>query len=415
MDFDLLQTIRNRDNYNRFKPYIKEHTLGKEAAKIVNSLGTYLKDYPSITNVDWEAFSTWFCLYEERTLSKESLPTYRTIFHKLSTTPPSPSADGVLGYYITADYATRIANEALKGGNCNLDQIDELIKNSNLERSRALKLSDMFEMGGVSEALKSASEPGLSWRLNELNISVGPLRTGDFLIVTARPEVGKTTFIASEVSYMATQMGTHKRPIIWINNEERSSKVMLRIQQAALGWSLPDILANETKANEEYNKLVGEGRIMVLKNDARATVEQLSTMFHEHNPALIVFDQLDKVAGFHKEEQEHARLGKLYLWARELSHLYGPVIAASQASEQAENLRYLSQNHLRGSKTDKPGEADAIIGIGKTDEVVDVNARFIHVMKNKLFGGGPLFDEAQRHGKWEVVIKPEFARYEGTK
>jgi len=46
---------------------------------------------------------------------------------------------------------------------------------------------------------------GLEWRLEELNLSLGPVNKGDLVLVAARPEVGKTTFLTSEISYMLSQ------------------------------------------------------------------------------------------------------------------------------------------------------------------------------------------------------------------
>ena len=55
-------------------------------------------------------------------------------------------------------------------------------------------------------------KPGLRWRLNALNRSLGSLRKGDFGFIFARPETGKTTFLASEISYFAEQCNS---PILW--------------------------------------------------------------------------------------------------------------------------------------------------------------------------------------------------------
>ena len=48
--------------------------------------------------------------------------------------------------------------------------------------------------------------PGLRWRLPTLNRMLGSLRKGDFGFLFARPETGKTTFLASEVTYFAEQI-----------------------------------------------------------------------------------------------------------------------------------------------------------------------------------------------------------------
>jgi len=157
-------------------------------------------------------------------------------------------------------------------------------------------------------------------------------------------------------------------------------------------------------------------RIRILKNDAGLnSVDKLTPIFRDVNPALIVFDQLDKVSGFQgKEDREHLRLGRLYKWARELAHEYGPVVAVSQSDASGAASKFLTMDQLRGSKVDKPGEADAIITIGKSDELTLRDKRYIHVPKNKLFGG-PRTEEKERHGFWEVEIRPDIARYEGTR
>jgi len=58
--------------------------------------------------------------------------------------------------------------------------------------------------------------PGLRWRLEFLNKSLGSLRKGDFGFIFARPETGKTTLLASEVSKMVEQTDGD---ILWFNNE----------------------------------------------------------------------------------------------------------------------------------------------------------------------------------------------------
>ena len=76
---------------------------------------------------------------------------------------------------------------------------------------------------------------------------------------------------------------------------------------------------------------------------------------------------------------------------------------------------YIGMSALRGSKTDKPGEADAVITIGKyqapaTEE--EELLRTINIPKNKLPGGGKHQVEAERHGKYLVKIDSMRARYE---
>lgn len=417
MDFDLLQIVSNREQYLRFKPYIKEHALSTEALKLFHAVEEFYRAYPGVKKLDWAAFESWFLVLKNATLSKDSIPTYKAILTNLKTTSSSAVTDDVLKHYIACDYATQIANEAVRGGDANLDAISDLVKQYDREVGRALSTHELFVPDDVSGILTAVKATGVEWRLGELNISCGPLRDGDFVIVAARPETGKTTFLASEVSHMATQI-PDKRPVIWVNNEERSSKVKLRIVQAALGISVKEVEKDPSKAMGEYKALMKmDDRILVTGSGAGLNSKKhLIPLFRERNPAMIVFDQLDKVAGFDggKNERDDLRLGHAYNWARDLAHEYGPVIAASQASESAEGQQWIYQNQLRGSKTDKAGEADAIITIGKVHEPAKELTRYIHVPKNKLHGG-PRSEEKERHGFWEVQIKPEIVRYEGSR
>lgn len=63
---------------------------------------------------------------------------------------------------------------------------------------------------------QAVMKPGLRWRLKTLNEMLGSLRKGDFGFVFARPETGKTTFLVSEISFMAEQLSEHDGPVLWI-------------------------------------------------------------------------------------------------------------------------------------------------------------------------------------------------------
>ena len=135
-----------------------------------------------------------------------------------------------------------------------------------------------------------------------------------------------------------------------------SSDLFFRIVQAALGMQSKNIIADTNTAMVEYEKLMGGDKHKIRVTKDTNHVKDLETLFKEVNPGLIVFDQLDKIDGFKSDDAEHMRLGKIYKWARELARTYGPVIAASQLSASAEELRdppFIGLDALRGSKDRK--------------------------------------------------------------
>ena len=249
------------------------------------------------------------------------------------------------------------------------------------------------------------AEGGLRWRLNWLNKSLGPLRKGDFGFIFARPETGKTTFLASEVSFMAEQV---ESPILWFNNEEQGSKVALRVYQASLGLTLNDLIKDRHANYQKYMELTkGYVRIVDSASIHRRKVEQLCK---KYKPSLVIFDQIDKLKGF-SADREDLHLGAIYIWAREIAKTYCPVIGVCQAAGTAENKQFLTMDDVANAKTAKQAEADFILPIGKIHADGYEFARYFNICKNKLVGG-PDIDPELRHGKTMIKIRPEIARYE---
>ena len=249
------------------------------------------------------------------------------------------------------------------------------------------------------------SVQGLRWRLDGLNKSIGSLRPGDFGFIFARPETGKTTFLASEATNFLEQSDGS---IIWFNNEEQGSKVMLRIFQAFFGVGLDQLLASPKRYKDEFYARTGKrfhlfDSAIISKYDIEKTVKAL-------NPRLVIYDQIDKIRGF-AADREDLKLGAIYQWARELAKGSHSAIGVCQADGTAEGVRYLTMEHVANAKTAKQAEADFIIGIGKVHDDNLQYARFLNICKNKLMGDEDSIPDL-RHGKLEVLIRPDIARYE---
>lgn len=245
---------------------------------------------------------------------------------------------------------------------------------------------------------------GLRWRLRTLNEMLGSLRRGDFGFIFARPESGKTTFLASEVSYFAEQTN---RSILWFNNEEQGEKVQLRCYQATLGCTLEQLFASVGDNRQRYGEITHNNikivdRANLYKKDVDRICERVQ-------PALIIFDQIDKVKGF-DADREDLRLGSIYQWARELAKIYCPVIGVCQADGSAEGKQWLTMENVSNAKTSKQAEADWILGIGKKNDAGYEYIRHLHLSKNKLAGDEDTIPEL-RHGRRDVIIEPQLARY----
>lgn len=249
---------------------------------------------------------------------------------------------------------------------------------------------------------------GLRWRLDCLNKSLGSLRPGDFGFIFARPETGKTTFLASEVSGFLQSPSLGERAVVWFNNEEDGNKVILRVYQAYFGVTSDVIFSNVPYYRAAFQEQVGNRfKFFDAATIGKRDIEQVVA---KYNPGLVVYDQIDKVKGF-SNDREDLRLGAIYQWARELAKKSHAAIGVCQADGHAEGVRYLTMEHVANAKTAKQAEADFIIGLGRSNDDGLEYARFINISKNKLLGDDDSIAKF-RHGRFEVLIRPEIARYE---
>jgi replicative DNA helicase len=336
---------------------------------------------------------------------------YQPIFRALQETTFAPnSIHQYLQQTKERKYASDLAHAALAvaEGREKWSAITQVIDNAETDITEQILTDQLgdFENDDLNFLAKTQHDtPGLRWRLDSLNTSLGSLRKGDFGFLFARPETGKTTFLSSEIAFMA---GQTDRPIIWFDNEEQGGKVLLRCYQAALGLPLHQLLANRDTYNAKYKELTKSN--IKLLYDPNLTKAKVESVCKEYNPALIIFDQIDHIQGF-EDARNDIELKNKYTWGRGIAGLYGPVIAVCQAGSTGDGKRWLTMNDVDNSKTGKQGAADWILGIGKDYDEGHEFVRYLYLSKNKLLGDKDTLPN-RRHDRWEVKICPEIARYE---
>ena len=182
---------------------------------------------------------------------------------------------------------------------------------------------------------------------------------------------------------------------------------MLRIYQAFFGVTIDKLLANPKRYRAEFEDRTG-GRFKLF--DA-ATIQRrdVEKIIESLNPELVIYDQLTKIKGFQADRNDLV-LGEIFQWARELAKGNHAAIGVSQADGTAEGVRYLTMDHVANAKTAVQAEADFILGIGKIHDQDQQNIRFLSICKNKLLGDDDSINEL-RHGRFEVMIEAEVARY----
>jgi len=408
LELVLLRYILNYNIYNVYNVYIDKEKIRDKHKELYNmfiTLDEYFTKYQRDVNPDeLEVF-----FYSQRPYLKDKdKDVYTTLFNQLRTSNVDDTLiQEVLTQLKQRQEAFELSTLAYEVSQGKAKFVDLITKAHALEHEENLDEleEDLFVTDDLGELHNgSVQRQGLRWRLNTLNRMLGSLRQGDFGFIFARPESGKTTFLASEVSRFAEQSpGT----ILWFNNEEQGSKVMLRIYQASLGLTLAELFSNLDENKRRYYELTG-GRIKLYDSGSISKTD-VERIVYQVKPSLIVFDQIDKIKGF-VNDREDLRLGSIYQWARELAKDYCPIIGVCQADGTGEGQRWLTMANVSSAKTSKQAEADWIIGIGKSNEDGMEYVRHLHASKNKLVGDSDS-DTSLRHGKCDVLIAPDIARY----
>lgn len=297
-----------------------------------------------------------------------------------------------------------IANLGLKMSEGTVGAMDEL--NLLLGRVSEGYLPDDFgepTTDDIYELLAVTSDDN-RWKFNieTLSRSVYGIGGGEFAVVFACPETGKSAFI---ISLCAAPGGFCQQgaKVLYLGNEESTKRTKLRAIQSYTGLTRPEIEFDPVAAVARYSGIKDN---LIMKDIQEWDVQKMESYINKVKPDLVIIDQADKVAVAGNFNSGHERLRELYRRLRETAKKYDcAVIGVSQASAEAENRTRLTMTMMEGSRVGKAAEADLIIGIGKLnsgEEDGPDNSRFLTVMKNKLSGF---------HGTIPCMIEPEVSRY----
>lgn len=404
-EIGLIKYLLKYNIYNKYYKYINiNKDIYKELSLIYKQIPFFFEKYPRDASI--EEFAVFFFMQYPR-LKPEEIDAFQTIFQQATK---AEIQEELFENYITSiaerQHAFSIAERALafSEGKIEKDAFEESIQKFSTKNNASFSATTFITDDLAELKNEVITTPGLRWRLPSLNSALGSLRKGDFGFIFARPETGKTTFLASEVTFMASQASS---PILWFNNEEQGNKVKLRCFQAALGVPLEKLFSNVKEAQQAYENITGK-RIYIY--DAGAIFKtEVQRIVEEIKPSLIIFDQIDKIKGFAADRNDLV-MGSIYQWGRELAKEYAPVIGVCQADGTGDGVKWLTMNHVAEAKTAKQGEADWILGIGKSYDENLIDIRHLHLSKNKLMGDKDS-DPELRHGKWDVRIEPQIARY----
>lgn len=419
IDVSVLQLLKGRERYDVLHRAVPAKALSQQAAYLLKWFGKFFKENPECERIPFDAFHSWFQLSHPKLSDEQRTVWKRSIKEALTKDCDPTVAASLVEQLVTLATASELATmlEQYEEGELDLTGALRLLHDKHFNNlARKARMPEVLD--NISDLLvEDANNVGLHWRLQALAENLRALQAGDFIVLGARPDAGKTTTISSEITYMAPQVDKlwpgENKSIIWFNNEGPGKRIKRRIYQAALGMTIREMwdLDQKGQLHKQYAAALG-GRADVIRvfdiHDYWS--HEVEDIIREIPTALAIFDMVDNIRFGGEMANNGSRtdqaLEAMYQWARIIGVKHECVcIATSQVSADGEGELYPNQSMLKDSKTGKQGAADLIIMLGKSNADGLANTRFISTPKNKL-----ALEGGDKTIKREVVFQGDRSR-----
>lgn len=388
IDIQLLRMMRARSDYNRIVSTVTINALDTNTRLLLEGIGRYYKKFPTHDRIDFPTFTPYFLAINR--LNDDDKEVFTNIIRNMAKQyPDEATRHGIMENLHELNLAHKVSTMVERYNSGEDIQIAQELSGAVDKYKKELGVTKMPEVSeNIDELLDNVgNDEGVHWRLPCLNRAMRPLRGGDTVIVAARSDQGKTSFFASEVTFMAPQL-PEGRCVLWLNNEGPGYRIRPRLMQAAMGClfrELAEMREEGTLYDRYYEAIGGANRIRVMDVHGFNTAG-IEALIQQTNPGIVISDMIDNIRGFSSEARTDLQLEKMYQWMRELSVKYDFInLPSSQISAEGENVIYPSQSMLKDSKTGKQGASDAILMIGsKENDLSYASTRWLSLPKNKL-------------------------------
>ena len=386
LNIALLRMLTTADGYDAWAPLVPKSLFNRVTYQVIEDLGEWYRE-TGLTTFDLDAFRT--ALWLKHPSWKEELRDRLEEEFRQMEQPNPEGVEKLLRRQLSeADLKQRL--ERHLNNSSGIDLVYGLRDELDLAE-RSLELNGEEDDGEVRESISEIltaelDDHGYTWPLDCLNNAMRPLRGGDMGIIAARPDTGKTSTLALFIKHFLPQIpegGT----ILWLNNEGAGKRIVVRLVQAALEMASEELAElEEGEAEKRLEEKFGNRKWKVLDVHGKS-MAQLVEIIKRRKPSLVVFDMLDNVeaSGAKERDRTDQILKKLYETARNTAvKLDIPVLATSQLSADADGEAFPLQKTLSDSRTGKPGACDFILMVGKKNDVLQANKRWLSLTKNKL-------------------------------
>lgn len=219
----------------------------------------------------------------------------------------------------------------------------------------------------------------------------GGVPTPCHILVYARPDMGKTSFMLNLVKGFCQQ----GKKVLYYNNEDNPDSFLMRSFTVFTGQPKSVVVEYAEKTEESLERNAYHN-LHVAFSEA-GSIDEIDGLVSDLEPDVLIVDQIRNLSA--RGDSRNLELEILARAMRALSRRHKVIaISVSQAGESAEGKSYLGMSDLDYSKTGVQGAVDLMIGIGAGELDRTQGYRCISLPKNKFdqhrFGPKLVINEA---------------------
>jgi replicative DNA helicase len=410
-DINMIRMMQQKRQFTKYIHLVNGHVVTEGTHAILKDFGKYFATFKDHSRIDYQLFvprmHNWNSDTDDQVMATRMAAVRAAmkggdVDETVEVALQDEIANAVL------DAKVKLLQDSYADGNVsNLGYEMALLLDEHKKNAGAVKEDFINEC--ISTLLdEDDDQGGYVWRLHCMRMAMRGLRAGDFGIAAGRPDKGKTTWIASESTYLAPQIPAH-RNVLWLNNEGPGRRIIPRIYQAALGITRSEMVDMSTKKTliPAYEQLMGRTDKIRVVDIHGMHISKIEGFIEKHDAEIVIYDMIDNMKGFENAGRTDERLEQLYQWGRECAVKHGHSgIASSQISVEGDGEQFPGLSMLKDSKTGKQGACDWQLMIGASNDPMMGQFRYMGLPKNKLRREGQASDP-----RATVNFEPEIARY----
>ncbi len=384
----LLSTMSHKQNFTQYVNSVDKKRLLPATSLILGDYAKYFDMFPEHKEVDFGQFFTQFSQnWHNKDLDQLDIEYYRDYVF-----PAIQKAEGtehcLLGliHKQTTDELIECATNEF-----NVTKLREILTSSEVKEQLITLDNDIDAITSSTVDLSVLDKSnGIPYFLPSLQTSLGGIIQGQFIVVSADSNTGKSAFVISQAAHAFRHFDKQpeKGPILYFNSEGTPGDIFGRFWSNLFKKQIPggieDIVTRREEVREKFNKHFDANKFVVFQMGTSG-IGYIRAKLKKYKPSLVIIDMLDILA----QVEDPITLKKLYDNIRLLSLEFCAIIGTTQSGNTSwfdkesgaeKSKKFLTDKDVLGCKA-KSAAAETMITIGKDSN--NPKLRYISTPKKK--------------------------------